>query len=421
MHRVPTAHLSASAASDGRPWGLLALFTALHIINHIDRHLVASFAPQIMADLNLSRSAFALIAGVAFSLFYALNALGAGLLADRIGRVRVLTAGAGLWSISTAACGLAIGFWSLLALRPIVAAGEATLVPTATNILLARSSARARATMMGIFFIGIPLGAGGSYLVAATLGPMIGWRKSFVLMGLVGLFATLAVARVRDVSPTAAEPAAHKQPRLIDWWRAICGDRRLFFASLALILFHAHMATAAFTQLWLVGDKGLSPGYAARLYGLMFIGMGIVGAAGAGLFTDALYRRWRIDHAKSLAWVMLALAPLLPLYRMAPGGSAWMFVGMAASIFYTTAAYGPCFSIIEKALPDTLKATATGMNMLLINIVMIGGLGLAIGLVSDVLAAHAVANSWTWPLFGADMIAMLGGLALLAAGRTKPT
>lgn len=411
----------AAAAPAGRPFALLALFVGLHIINHIDRHLVASFAPQIMNDLALSRSEFALIAGLAFSLVYAANALGAGLLADRIGRVRVLTAGAGVWSMFTAACGLATGFWSLLAMRPFVAAGEATLVPTATNILLSRTPERARATAMGLFFMGIPLGVGGSYLVAATLGPAIGWRNCFFLMGAIGVVATLAVWRVPDERPNRIDTTARPSStaRLTQLWKAMRSNARLRYASIAIILFHAHMATGAFTQLWLVADKGFAPDRAASLYGTFFIMLGVVGSAGSGLITDGLHRRWQIDRAKALAVLMLALAPLLLAYRLAPGGSLVMIAGMAASVLYFTAAYGPCFSIIERELPEDLKATATGINMLLINVLMIGGVALLIGFASDALAARGVVESWTWPLVGADMLSMLGVAALLASSRAS--
>jgi|ThiBiot_300_plan_2_1041538.scaffolds.fasta_scaffold00826_6 predicted MFS family arabinose efflux permease len=407
-------------APAGRPFALLALFLGMHVINHVDRHLVASFAPQIMADLALSRSEFALIAGLGFSIVYAVNALGAGLLADRIGRVRVLTAGAGTWSLFTAACGLATGFWSLLAMRPFVAAGEATLVPTATNILLSRTPERARATAMGLFFMGIPLGVGGSYLVAATLGPAIGWRYCFFLMGAIGIIGTLAVSRVRDERPDRTTTTDHPSStdRLTGWWTAMYTNARLRNASIAIILFHAHMATGAFTQLWLVADKGFASDRAASLYGTFFILLGVAGSAGSGLITDWLHQRWRIDRARALAMLMLALAPLLIAYRLGSGESPLMIAGMAASVFYFTAAYGPCFSIIEKELPAELKATATGINMLLINILMIGGLALLIGLASDALAARGIAHSWTWPLLGADIISMLGVAALLSCPRS---
>ena len=45
--------------------------------------------------------------------------------------------------------------------------------------------------------------------------------------------------------------------------------------------------------------------------------------------------------------------------------------------------------------------------MLLINVFAIGAVSLAIGFVSDRLAAAGSSNSWTWPLMGADALALL--------------
>lgn len=410
---------AAVAGRDGvRPGLLLLLFLSLHIINHIDRNLVASLAPHIIADLHLTRAQFALIAGLGFSLVYAAMALGAGLLADRLGHQRVMTAGAGTWSLFTAACGLATGFWSLIAIRPFVAAGEATLVPTATNILLAHTGEDRRATATGIFFMGIPLGIGGSYLVAALLGPRIGWRACFFLMGGIGLVFTLLASRLRNERHAGGTGS---RARLAGWWQAMRANRRLRWATVAIVLFHAHMATAAFTQLWLTSDKGMSEARAGSLYGGMFIVLGIIGAAGAGALTDGLHRRHGTDRARSLGLLMLALAPLLLAYRLAPGGSPLMLIGMAASVLWFTAAYGPCFAIIEKQLPADLKATATGLNMLMINVLMVGALGLVIGSASDWLAASGSRLSWTWPLLGADLLAMTGIIALFACARHPST
>ena len=65
-------------------WGLVLFMLALHVVNQIDRQLIAAFAADIMRDLELSRSQFALIAGLAFSGVYAFAALAAGGMADRI-------------------------------------------------------------------------------------------------------------------------------------------------------------------------------------------------------------------------------------------------------------------------------------------------------------------------------------------------
>ena len=101
------------AAVQRTPWGLVLFMLSLHVLNQIDRQLVAAFAADIMHDLSLNRGQFALIAGLAFSGVYALAALAAGVLADRFGRVRVLAGGVGVWSIFTALAGLATGFWTM--------------------------------------------------------------------------------------------------------------------------------------------------------------------------------------------------------------------------------------------------------------------------------------------------------------------
>ncbi|MFM6949861.1 MAG: MFS transporter [Novosphingobium sp.] len=408
----------AKVHADGAsPAGLILFMLALHVVNQIDRQLVAAFAADIMHDLALSRSQFALIAGLAFSGVYAFAALAAGVAADRIGRVRVLASGLGVWSLFTALSGLAQGFWSLLGARPFVAAGEATLVPTASNIILARVDERHRAGALGLFFAGIPIGSGGGFLIAALLGPAIGWRWAFLGMGLVGIVALLGLSRVRDKAPELAE-----QPTLLGnlgaifaLWRQV---PRIMWASLAIIFAHAHSATSPFVQLWLVAEKGYDKSAAAAIYGGTFVVVGLVGTFGAGLLVDWASRRLGWDRAKTVFLILLALAPLLLCYRLAPGHSGLFMAGMVGSILFMTVLYGPIFAVIEELLPSRLKATATGLNMLLINIFAIGLVSFAIGLASDRMVAAGLAHSWTLPLLAADALALLAVPCAMLAMRS---
>lgn len=415
-----TSSPAPAPSPTGMGRGLLFLFVALHVINHIDRNLIASFGPQIMADLHLSRSQFALIAGLAFSGVYAFTALGAGLLADRIGRVRVLTGGLMTWSLFTALASLTTSFLTLLAVRPVVAAGEATLVPTATNIILTRTPDRSKATAVGIFFMGIPLGLGASYLIAGTVGPVLGWRHTFLLMGTLGLLACLLVMRIKDQSGTAkgsvAAPTMRSQ--INGLWGQLKTNPRLRYSSIAIVVIHAHMSTSPFTQLWLQQDKAMAPAKAASLYGGLFMVFGMIGSAGAGWLCDWLHRRWAIDRAKSVAGFVLVLAPLIMVYRLAPGGSPLMILGMIASIFFFTMAYGPCMAIIEQELPPHLKASMTGLNILVLNLLMMGGLSYGVGLASEAMAKASLSHSWTYPIMAADLIGITAGLFLWLASRT---
>lgn len=398
------------------PWGLLLFLLLLHVINQIDRQLVASFASDIMHDLDLSRSQFALIAGLAFSGVYAIAAVAAGLLADRVGRVPVLMTGVGVWSLFTGLSGLAQGFWTLLGARPFVAAGEATLVPTASNIILARTPDGRKAAAIGLFFAGIPLGIGGSFLIAGLLGPLIGWRGSFLLMAAIGVVAMLAVARVKD--PT---PRQHDLPtmagQIAEWWHTFKANARLRWASLGLIFLHAHVATSPFVLLWLVEDKGLIKAQASSLYGTMFIAFGLAGSIGVGLLVDWAHRRFAKDRAWSSLIALALLVPLILSYRLMPANSPLFLIGMAASILFMTMIYGPLFSVIEQELPLHLKATAVGINMLVLNILMIGGLSLGIGIMSQHLADAGSSQSWTLPLLMADLIAFSGLIMVWRAVR----
>lgn len=408
-----------TAAPDRISLKLVLFFLLLHIVNQIDRQLVAAFASDIMRDLDLSRSQFALIAGLAFSGVYAFTSVAAGLLADRLGRVRVLTSGVAVWSLFTALAGLAQGFWTMLAARPLVAAGEATLVPTASNIILARTPDRHKAGAIGLFFAGIPLGIGGSFLIAGLLGPTLGWRGCFLMMGLIGIVATFAVSRVRDPMARESEPVSITG-QLGQWWAVFRANRRLRWASLAMVFLHAHVAGSPFVQLWLHDDKGMAKADANALYGVMFVTFGLAGAVGSGVLTDWAQRRFAMDRALSSLIVLAALIPLIVAYRLLPAGTPLFLGGMAASVLFMTMLYGPVFTVIEAELPPHLKATATGINILALNILMIGGLAMAIGVGSDWLASAGRTDAWTWPLLGADLIAFtsLGFLwAAYRAGR----
>jgi predicted MFS family arabinose efflux permease len=318
----------------------------------------------------------------------------------------VLASGLGVWSLFTALSGLAQGFWSLLGARPFVAAGEATLVPTASNIILARVDQHHRAGALGLFFAGIPIGNGGGFLIAALLGPVIGWRWVFIAMGAVGIIALLGLLRVRDKPPELAE-----RPTLIGNLGAIFGlwrtVPRIMWASLAIILAHAHSATSPFVQLWLVAEKGYDKGTAAAVYGGTFVIAGLIGTFGSGVLGDWAARKLGWDRARTVLLVLLALAPLLLCYRLAPGHTPLFMAGMVGSILFMTVLYGPIFAVIEELLPARLKATSTGLNMLLINIFAIGAVSFAIGFASDRLVAAGSAHSWTVPLLAADLLALL--------------
>ena len=184
---------------------LLVLLAALNILNFVDRFLIQGFAVDLMADLHLSHLQFTLLTGFAFTLFYTVAGLFTGALADRVHRPRLIAAGLGTWTLLTAATGLVAGFVQLAALRTFTGIGEATLTPAALGLIADTQSPRRRALATGIYYLGAPVGIGGAFLLAGALGPVIGWRRSFMALGAAGLLLALVVATVRE--PRAAGQA----------------------------------------------------------------------------------------------------------------------------------------------------------------------------------------------------------------------
>jgi MFS family permease len=187
-----------AAAWKASPRGVLIALLAIHVLAHIDRNMLLGFSPQITRDLALSNAQYGLLAGAAWVLSFGVMAVLMGALADRFSRTRVMAAGILIWSVCTGASGAAQSFQQMLAARFLVASGEAALVPAAVSLIAELFGAERRSTAAGVFFTGIPLGIGASFLLAGTLGASHGWRGTFALLGVIGAVIALPLLLLED-------------------------------------------------------------------------------------------------------------------------------------------------------------------------------------------------------------------------------
>ena len=159
--------------------GILVFLLILNILNMVDRTLIVSFGTSIISDLNLSDSQFGLLTGPVFVFFYSIMGLFMGALADRVHRPKLIAAGLVLWSVLTALSGMAKSFIQIGVARLFIGVGESVMAPSAISMIADLFPKANRGTATGIYYLGVPLGAGGSFIVAGILGPMIGWRNCF--------------------------------------------------------------------------------------------------------------------------------------------------------------------------------------------------------------------------------------------------
>ena len=167
-------------------------------MNFVDRQLLASFANFIIPDLGLTNTQFGLLTGFGFLFFYSIMGLFMGFLADRFDRPKLIAFGVALWSILTSVSGLAKNFIGLLVPRMFIGVGESILTPTSLSILGDRFPKERMGFISGAYYLGIPIGAGLSLIIAGYLGPLIGWRMCFYILGGIGVVFALIMFFIKD-------------------------------------------------------------------------------------------------------------------------------------------------------------------------------------------------------------------------------
>ncbi|MCI0572769.1 MAG: MFS transporter, partial [Myxococcaceae bacterium] len=323
-------------------WLLLAL-TLLNVLNFADRYLLIGFSTVIIPELGLSNLQFGLLTGVVFTAVYTVFGMFAGSLADRVHRPRLIASGLTLWSALTAATGMAGSFVQMAAARVLIGVGEAGLTPAALSLLADRMPPERRAFASGVYYLGLPVGIGGSFIFAGAMGPLLGWRGSFMLLGALGIAAALLVVwLMRDParsarSSAAVTPSAVQQRggSFAESFRAMAHELRTNTA-FALTIFGVTamvfaQGAAVLDLVWWVRERGFTLGEAQRLNGLVFLVGGVVGAVLGGTGADWAHRRYVAGRLKFLAWAFVLSVPMALAYRLVPGHSP-MFLVLAFGV-----------------------------------------------------------------------------------------
>ena len=171
----------------GKRGFVLFMLVLVYTFNFIDRQIIGILAVPIKADLGLTDSQLGLMGGLAFALFYTGLGIPIAMLADRFNRTWIMTIALTVWSIMTAASGLATNFWQLFAARMGVGVGEAGGVAPAYSLIADYFPASQRARAISIYSFGIPIGGAIGIVFGGIIATLIDSRVAFGLVGLAGV------------------------------------------------------------------------------------------------------------------------------------------------------------------------------------------------------------------------------------------
>jgi AAHS family 4-hydroxybenzoate transporter-like MFS transporter len=117
-----------------------------------------------------------------------------GMLADRVGRRRMLVACAFTFGLFTLLCAFITSAGELAFFRFIAGLGMGGAVPTAIAFGTEYAPTRSRATLATAMYAGVPAGATVSGLAAVYLLPHFGWQSLFVMGGAIPVVIALVMA-----------------------------------------------------------------------------------------------------------------------------------------------------------------------------------------------------------------------------------
>jgi MFS family permease len=423
---TPTADAAVEDESVApRHYAFLGFLMLLNVMNFVDRQLLASFANFIVPDLGLTNAQFGLLTGFAFIVFYAVMGLFMGAAADMFHRPRLVAAGLALWSVLTAVSGAARGFVSLAIPRMLIGVGESVLTPTSMSMLADRFPAAKLGFAAGVYYMGVPIGVGLSLIIAGFLGPTIGWRNCFYLLGALGIGLAVVMLFVKETprrhAPVVDADGNVPRPSLKEIFRT--GARALKHSpALALtmaggVALHFILGAAAFDQLWFVQERGFERAYIAQVTGMIAAVAGVLGNLFGGIGGDAFYKRTGQGRATFLFWIMLVLAPINIAYRLVPPDTIWFWIGVFVGFFQLGCFYGPTFASVQELVPPQIRATVVAFYILMLNLI---GLGFGItagGYSIDAMIAAGVEQPYTWTLVVFTLISLLAIPLFYLAGR----
>lgn len=172
---------------------MMSLFVLSYALSFLDRVIVATVGQALKVDLGLTDTQLGLAGGLAFALISSLVGIPIARLADRYNRVNLMTICLAACSLLTALCGMAQNFTQLMLCRVGVGIGEVGTTPAVHSLISDHYPARKRATAMGIYALGVPLGVLVGGYAAGWLTQNLGWRAAFIWIGVPGVLIAIIV------------------------------------------------------------------------------------------------------------------------------------------------------------------------------------------------------------------------------------
>lgn len=248
---------------------VVPLLAVAVFINYVDRGNLATAAPLMKSELNLTGTQIGLLLS-AFFWTYVPAQLLAGWLAEKINAYRTMALGLAIWSVATAASGVVSSFALLLGLRLLLGIGESAAFPCSSKLIGQHLPNEKLGAANGAIAVGLALGPAFGTFFGGMLMAHVGWRNVFLVFGLASLLWLVpwwastrrASARVASEPRDPSAPTLFQIMRRREAWGAGLGHFCNNFAFYFVI---------SWLPLYLVRSRGFSVEDMAVIGGLIYL------------------------------------------------------------------------------------------------------------------------------------------------------
>lgn len=209
MNKANTLSLAArlDALPVGRWHGYLVVICILAMaFDGFDMQVIAPIFPKLVGEWKISNVQVGLLSSAGFA-GMAIGAVLFGLIADGIGRLKVLTISLLWYALLSGFCALTTGFNSLLIMRFITGIGLGGLIPVVSSYVAEYVPSRRRGQYVVYTAAGIQVGTILAFVVGFVVVVPYGWRYGFIL----GVLPAFVILWVWKVLPESVRYLLHKE------------------------------------------------------------------------------------------------------------------------------------------------------------------------------------------------------------------
>lgn len=194
----------------------LVVLALIYAIDLMDKMAISAVLPLLKAEFRFTDAQLGMI-GSMVSLSVGLLALPVAMLVDKWSRRKIIAIMVGLWSIATFLTGRATGYISMLLARSAVGVGEAGYNPAAMAMVSAWYPQRMRARMIGLLYLGVPVGTIAGIVLTGILAQAHGWRAAFGFLAIPGLLLAVLAWFMPDYKTVKVEQNEEKTAKVSVW------------------------------------------------------------------------------------------------------------------------------------------------------------------------------------------------------------